>query len=173
MNPDDITTETIMPEAFLELTREMVAQKSPEAAATAALAWALRHAPVDGGALEIAGHRIERIAPEPDPWPTETLIVADWTEGDESGRGLLMRGGGDEGGEYFNEHATLWQDSSTDTLTNVVPVTVVPVAGLEALRASIKALGYGTQGSIAASPGSLLDTSLRLLDATDALGVDL
>ena len=164
MNPDDIATETIMPEAFLDLARRMVAQKSPEAAATAALAWALRHAPVDGGCtLEIAGHRIERIAPEPDPWPTDhPLIVASVDDG---GPQLLS---------IITRHAAVTMTSAIvrraeHTLTNVVPVTVVPVAELEALRASIKALGYET----IASPGSLLDTSLRLIDATDALGVDL
>ena len=171
MNPDNTTTETIMPGAFLELTREMVAQKSPEAAATAAIAWALRHAPVDGGCtLEISGHRIERIAPEPDPWPTAPLIVADWTSGGvEGGRGLLYRETDADQYWTIRENESVYPEHPGDTLTNVVPVTVVPVAGLEALRDAVKALGYETTGM----PGSLLDTALNLLSATDALGVDL
>ena len=110
---------------------------------------------------------------EPDPWPTEPLIVADWTESaGKSGRGLLYK---DDSGDYcptIDEEVGIVRDYRRDALTNVVPVTVVPVAGLDALRASIKALGYGPQDTRGMT-GSLLDTALRLLDATDALGVDL
>ena len=150
------------PDDILSLFREMSVQETPEAAATAALAWALRHAPVAGGALEISGHRIERIAHEPDPWPTHELIVASIGER----REVLAR---NEGGGYESPITSAWKGGPT--LTNVVPVTVVPVAELEAHRASIKALGYGTQGGTRGMPGSLLDTALRLLEATDALGV--
>ena len=110
--------------------------------------------------------------PEPDPWPTAPLIVADWTESaGKSGRGLLYK---DDSGDYcptIDEEVGIVRDYRRDTLSNVVPVTVVPVAELEAHRASIKALGYGTQGGTRGMPGSLLDTALRLLEATDALGV--
>ena len=172
MNPDDIATETIMPEAFLYLAREMVAQKSPEAVAMAALAWALRHAPVDGGCtLEISGHRIERIAPEPDPWPTEPLIVAT-REGAHLTPAHRVWARSDEVRSIYTSITDSHEAHPGDTLTNVIPVTVVPVAGLEALRDAVKALGYETTGTTG-MPGSLLDTALNLLSATDALGVDL
>ena len=169
MNPDDIATETIMPEAFLALAREMAAQKSPEAAATAALAWALRHAPVDGGCtLEISGHRIERIAPEPGPWPTEPLIVADWTSGGvEGGRGLLYRETDADQYWTIRENESVYPEHTGDTLTNVVPVTVVSLAEWEAMAATVRALtAPGTEGS-------LLNQAQALVKATDALGVDL
>lgn len=165
MNPDDIATETIMPEAFLALAREMVAQKSPEAAATAALAWALRHAPVDDGcALEISGHRIERIAPEPDPWPTHELIVADWTSrGVEGGRGLLYRETDADHYWTIRENESVYQEISGDTLTNVVPVTVVPVAEWEAMKSDHRTRSHLVDGCHICA----------LIAATDALGVDL
>ena len=168
MNPDDIATETIMPEAFLALAREMAAQKSPEAAATAALAWALRHAPVDGGCtLEISGHRIERIAPEPDPWPTHELIVADWTSGGvEGGRGLLYRETDADQYWTIRENESVYPEHTGDTLTNVVPVTPVPIAELAALSEDLRA--WDEEGF------ALLSDSVRkLIAATDALGVDL
>ena len=160
MNPDDIATETIMPEAFLDLARRMAAQKSPEAAATAALAWALRHAPVDGGCtLEISGHRIERIAPEPDPWPTAPLIVA--TMADEH-RTLLMRLNDDT----TYENTTRVAERGVHTLTNVVPVTVVPIAELRSARETLAAADAGDFDS-------LLGSFRALIAATDALGGDL
>ena len=157
MNPDDIATETIMPEAFLDLARKMVAQKSPEAAATAALAWALRHAPVDGGCtLEISGHRIERIAPEPDPWPMAPLIVAS------------VDGGGPQLLSVLTTHSAATMTSaivrrSESALTNVVPVTVVPTAEWEAL---VDAWRGGMRQNI------LADHVGDLIAATDALGLD-
>ena len=174
MNPDDIATETIMPEAFLALAREMVAQKSPEAAATAALAWALRHAPVDGGCtLEVAGHRIERIAPEPDPWPTAPLIVADWTSGGvEGGRGLLYRETDADQYWTIRENESVYPEHSGDTLTNVVPVTVVPVAALPVLWSALEQWLNGNS-----DPGPdmnrLVGAVINLREQIDALGVDL
>ena len=152
------------PDDILSLFREMSVQETPEAAATAALAWALRHAPVDGGALEISGHRIERIAPEPDPWPTEPLIVAS------------VDGGGPQLLSVLTTHSAATMTSaivrrSESTLTNIVPVTVVPTAEWEALRASVKPLGYS--GHTLGTAGSLIYATTRLLSATDALGVDL
>lgn len=153
MNPDDIATETIMPEAFLDLAREMVAQKSPEAAATAALAWALRHAPVDGGALEIAGHRIERIAPER---PTASLIVATLYEK----RCVFGR---DEDGNYDSPTGGLKACANLhhDSLTNVVPVRVVPVAEWEAMKSDHRTRSHIVDGCHICA----------LIAATDALGV--
>lgn len=99
-------------------------------------------------------------SPEPDPWPTAPLIVATMFDGY---RTLLMRTG------TAYESTTRVAEKGESTLTDVVPVTAVPVAEMEALRASIKALGYGPEST--RSAGSLLDTALRLLEATDALGV--
>ena len=152
------------PDDILSLFREMSVQETPEAAATAALAWALRHAPVDGGALEISGHRIERIAHEPDPWPTEPLIVAS------------VDGGGPQLLSVPTTHSAATMTSaivrrSESTLTNIVPVTVVPAAEWEALRACVKPLGYS--GHTLGTAGSLIYATTRLLSATDALGVDL
>ena len=108
---------------------------------------------------------------EPDPWPTAPLIVADWTSGGvEGGRGLLYRETDADQYWTIRENESVYPEHTGDTLTNVVPVTVVPVAGLDELRACIKALGYDgiqTRGM----PGSLLDTTIRLIEATDALGV--
>ena len=109
---------------------------------------------------------------EPDPWPTEPLIVADWTSGGvEGGRGLLYRETDADQYWTIRENESVYPEHSGDALANTIPVTVVPVAEMEALRASIKALGYGPEST--RSAGSLLDTALRLLEATDALGVDL
>ena len=101
-------------------------------------------------------------APEPDPWPTEPLIVASVDDG---GPQLLS---------VLTAHSAATMTSaivrrSESTLTNVVPVTVVPVAETEALRASVKALGYS--GHTLGTPGSLVYATTRLLSATDALGV--
>ena len=99
---------------------------------------------------------------EPEPWPTHELIVASIGER----REVLAR---NEGGGYESPITSAWKGGPT--LSDIVPVTVVPVAGLDELRACIKALGYDgiqTRGM----PGSLLDTTIRLIEATDALGVD-
>ena len=108
---------------------------------------------------------------EPNQRPTDPLIVADWTSesGQQGGRGLLYRE--TDADQYWTIRENEYPEYTGDTLNNVVPVTVVPVAEMEALRASIKALGYGPEST--RSAGSLLDTALRLLAATDMLGVDL
>ena len=120
----------------------------------------LRSSGLSWGAVMAYASPVELI--EPDPWPTEPLIVAS------------VDGGGPQLLSIITRHAAVAMTSaivrrSESTLTNVVPVTAVPVAEMEALRASIKALGYGPEST--RSAGSLLDTALRLLEATDALGV--
>ena len=105
---------------------------------------------------------------EPDPWPTADLLA--W-------RGMLWAPiAGSESGtpRYYAIHEgdEVWESMDSPFRSEAIPVTVVPVAELDALRASIKALGYGPQDTRGMT-GSLLDTALRLLDATDALGVDL
>ena len=175
MNPDDIATETIMPEAFPDLAREMAAQKSPEAAAMAALAWALRHAPVDGGCtLEISGHRIERIAPEPDPWPTEPLIVADWTSGgQQGGRGLLYRETDTDQYWTIRENESVYPEHPGDTLTNVVPVTVVPTAALPVLWSALEQWLNNGVATATEDTHRLVGAVESLRGQIDALGVDL
>ena len=132
--------------------------------------WELKDADYADDPETRSWHRVLLSAPltlvEPDPWPTAPLIVAS------------VDGGGPQLLSIITRHAAVAMTSAIvrraeHALTNVVPVDVVPVAELDALRASIKALGYGTQGSTRGMAGSLLDTTLRLLDATDALGVDL
>ena len=70
----------------------------------------------------------------------------------------------------IRENESVYPEHSGDSLTNVVPVKPVPVAELDALRESIRALGYGPD-STTGMPGSLADTAIRLIAATDALGV--
>ena len=105
---------------------------------------------------------------EPDPWPTAPLIVADWTSGgQQGGRGLLYRETDADQYWTIRENESVYPEHTGDALTNVVPVTVVPVADLDALARASRAVG---------SPGlpdSLQDRVIRLLEATDALGVDL
>ena len=108
--------------------------------------------------------------PEPDPWPTAPLIVAT-REGAHLTPAHRVWARSDEVHSIYMSITGSHEARPGDTLTNIVPVTVVPVAELDALRASIKALGYGTQGGTRGMPDSLLDTALRLLEATDALGV--
>ena len=106
---------------------------------------------------------------EPDPWPTAPLSVAT-REGAHLTPAHRVWARSDEVRSIYTSITDSHEAHPGDTLTNVVPVTVVPTAEWEALRASIKALGYST--TTTGMPGSLLDTSLRLFDATDALGLD-
>ena len=124
---------------------------------------------IDALLAEVRALIAEDATHEPDPWPTAPLIVADWTScGQQGGRGLLYRETDADQYWTIRENESVYPEHTGDALTNVVPVTVVPVAGLEALRDAVKALGYETTGM----PGSLLDTALNLLSATDALGLD-
>ena len=110
--------------------------------------------------------------PEPDPWPTAPLIVADWTSGGvEGGRGLLYRETDADQYWTIRENESVYPEHTGDTLKTVVPVTVVPVAELEALRAFLKNLGYS--GHTLGTSGSLIYVITRFFSATDALGVDL
>ena len=96
--------------------------------------------------------------PEPDPWPTAPLIVADWiATGTAKGHGLLYL----DGHEYVTVKSGHVLREGRDTLTNPVPVTVVPVAEWEAWRA------YVTE------EGPPCGDDAALLEATDALEVDL
>ena len=108
---------------------------------------------------------------EPDPWPTAPLIVAT-REGAHLTPAHRVWVRSDEVRSIYTSITDSHEAHPGDTLTNVVPVTVVPTAEWEALRDAVKALGYETTGTTG-MPGSLLDTALNLLSATDALGVEL
>ena len=97
-------------------------------------------------------------APEPDPWPTAPLIVATAN----GQRCILHRGSAayrdiEDFSAYFPE--------SPDTLTNVVPVAVVPIAELRSARETLAAADAGDFDS-------LLGSFRALIAATDALGLD-
>ena len=96
---------------------------------------------------------------EPDPWPTDDLIVADWiATGTAKGHGLAYL----DGHEYVTAESGHVLRYGRNTLTNVVPVTVVPVTEWEAL---VDAWRSGMRQNI------LADHVDDLIAATDALGV--
>lgn len=100
-----------------DLVTEMLAQETPEAAATAAVAWGLRHAPLtEGTSMELAGHRITRIEPA---WPVEPLIIASVDGGFPQ---LLIR---QPTGEYMDTHGDVYS-TPRYRLTRVVSVVPAP-----------------------------------------------
>ena len=102
----------------------------------------------------------------PDPWPTAPLIVADWTSGGvEGGRGLLYRETDADQYWTIRENESVYPEHSGDTLTNVVPVAVVPIAELRSARETLAAADAGDFDS-------LLGSFRALIAATDALGLD-
>ena len=101
---------------------------------------------------------------EPDPWPTAPLIVA--TRGGRVARhGLFARWQTDS--DYVDIAGVTSGDAydlatpTRDTLTNVVPVTVVPVAEWEALKSDHRTRSHLADGCHICA----------LVRATDALGV--
>lgn len=100
--------------------------------------------------------------PEPDPWPTEPLIVADWIAG-----GLAKRHGLAylDGHEYVTVESGRVLRYGRDTLTNVVPVHVVPVAEMRHAREMLAAADAGDFDSF-------IGSFRKLITATDALGLD-
>ena len=109
--------------------------------------------------------------PEPDPWPTEPLIVADWVrESGAKGSGLLV--GGDD--TYLTEHGELLDAEVGDTLTNVVPVTIVPVAALPVLWSALEQwLNNANRIPPSEETHRLVGAVESLRGQIDALGVDL
>ena len=106
-------------------------------------------------------------APEPDPWPTAPLIVADWTSGgQQGGRGLLYRETDTDQYWTIRENESVYPEHPGDTLTNVVPVTPVPTAEWEALATE------GRRRDPWPSRMTLADLAAELVIATDALGLD-
>ena len=106
--------------------------------------------------------------PEPDPWPTAPLIVADWTSGgQQGGRGLLYR----ETDTYqywtIRENESVYPEHPGDTLTNVVPVTVVPTERVDYLSAAHASWVAG-----AIDDKTMIGYAIGLLESLDELGVD-
>ena len=111
--------------------------------------------------------------PEPEPWPTEPLIVADWTSGgQQGGRGLLYRETDADQYWTIRENESVYPEHAGDALTNVVPVTVVPVAALPVLWSALEQWLNGNS-----DPGPdmtrLVGAVINLREQIDALGVDL
>ena len=106
----------------------------------------------------------ENAAQGADPWPTAPLIVADWTRGGvEGGRAVLYRETDTDQYWTIRDDESVYPEHPGDTLTNVVPVTVVPTAEWEAL---VDAWRGGMRQNI------LADHVGDLIAATDALGLD-
>ena len=102
---------------------------------------------------------------EPDPWPTEQLIVADM----EGKRELFSRYT-----EEAYESSTFYVDSDTiDALTNVVPVTVVPTAALPVLWSALEQWLNNGAATATEDTQRLVGAVESLRGQIDALGVDL
>ena len=105
---------------------------------------------------------------EPDPWPTAPLIVADWTSGGvEGGRGLLYRETDADQYWTIRENESVYPEHPGDTLTNVVPVTVVPTERVDYLSAAHASWVAG-----AIDDKTMIGYAIGLLESLDELGVD-
>ena len=136
-----------------DVTKPQMPQMTPEQ-------WEALATAVDTLSSALAAVR-PTLAPEPDPWPTEPLIVASVDDG---GPQLLS---------IITRHAAVAMTSAIvrraeHTLTNVVPVTVVPTAEWEAM-----VLGRGHHKAGSVRDDYLLRRVDRIIIATDALGLDL
>lgn len=109
---------------------------------------------------------------EPDPWPTAQLIVAT-RGGPATRRGLFARWQTDE--DYVDISGATSGDGddlaipTRDTLTNVVPVTVVPTAEWESLVEKVRSFDAARtdrQWRVVVARAAEL-----IVDATDALGL--
>jgi hypothetical protein len=100
---------------------------------------------------------------EPDPWPTAPLIVATLSSPSRSTKRLLLAR--NSNGDYVDGVRSALQE--IDTLTNVIPVTVVPTAEWESL-----VLGRGHHKAGSVRDDYLLRRVDRIIIATDALGLD-
>ena len=103
---------------------------------------------------------------ESDSWPTESLIVAS------------VDGGGPQLLSIITRHAAVAMTSAIvrraeHTLTNVVPVTVVPVAALPVLWSALDQWVCGTLRGSHEDLKRLVGAVINLREQTDALGVDL
>ena len=97
---------------------------------------------------------------EPDPWPTDDLIVATLSSPSRSTKRLLLAR--NSNGDYVDGVRSALQE--IDTLTDVVPVQVVPVAEMRHAREMLAAADAGDFDSF-------IGSFRKLIAATDALGV--
>ena len=116
---------------------------------------------------------------EPDPWPTAPLIVAD-RGGRVHRRGMFVKYKRDA--DYLDLAAAvdietsdvLWAEDGDDTLTNVVPVTVVPVAALPVLWSALEQwINHANRILPSEETQLLVGAVVALREQIDALGVDL
>ena len=104
---------------------------------------------------------------EPDPWPWDDLIVADWiATGTAKGHGLACL----DGHEYVTVESGHVLREGRDTLTNVVPVTVVPTAEWQALGEKVR--GFDTARTEKQRRVVVTRAAELLIEATNALGLD-
>ena len=101
---------------------------------------------------------------EPDPWPTEPLIVASIGER----REVLAR---NEGGGYESPITSAWKGGPT--LSDVIPVTVVPTAALPVLWSALDRWVNGPGTTAGDDLLRLVGAVVGLREQIDALGVDL
>ena len=115
---------------------------------------------------------------EPDPWPTAPLIVAT-RSGRYEGRTLLQRYVTD--GDYVDilgvaqgivEDVAI-EGRDDDSLANVVPVTVVPVAALPVLWSALEQWLNNGVATFTEDVNRLVGAVESLRGQIDALGVDL
>ena len=117
---------------------------------------------IDALLAEVRALIAEDATHEPDPWPTAPLIVATLSSPSRSTKRLLLAR--NSNGDYVDGVRSALQE--IDTLTNVVPVTVVPTAEWEAMATTVRSLtAPGTKGS-------LLNQAQALVKAAEALGLD-
>lgn len=95
-------------------------------------------------------------APEPDPWPTEPLIVAE-------GR-LWFR---QEDGDYLDKDGTVRGEGRHTFAGPVVPVTVVATEHVDYLSAAHASWVAG-----AIDDKTMIGYAIGLLESLDALGLD-
>ena len=109
---------------------------------------------------------------ESDSWPTESepLIVADWATAKTMGHGLLYL----DGNEYIAIESGRVLRKGRDTLTSVVPVTVVPAAALPVLWSALEQwLNHANRILPSEETQLLVGAVVALREQIDALGVDL
>lgn len=110
-------------------------------------------------------------SPEPDPWPTAPLIVATFL-----GKRCVFGRTDVESYDSPTGGLEAWPESATlatlppDTLTDVVPVTVVPTAEWEALGEKVR--GFDTARTEKQRRVVVTRAAELLIEATNALGLD-
>lgn len=140
--------------------------------------WCLKDADYADDPETRSWHRVLLSAPltliEPDPWPTAPLIVAQ-REGKFGAPcyALWMRDGTVNYASIASK-TVLWAQPDMHTLTNVVPVTVVPTAALPVLWSALERwLNHANRILPSEETQLLVGAVVALREQIDALGVDL